>query len=168
MAILSLAVLVIGVTVAGIADVRTRRIPNALTGTLAVAAVASSVPFGWWSVFLTIALMSFVFVAGTFAFSLRLFGGGDVKLLVACCGLAGIHGAATLMFYTFLAGGIVAIVEACRARRLSSVLVGTVRIATHGVTPARATTVPYGLAIAIGSIAYALSVSAFPALRFPL
>ena len=162
------ASLTLGVTIAALADLRTRRIPNVLTGTLAALAAILCIPGGWTIVASTFATMIVVFVLGTIAFSCGWFGGGDVKLLAASCGLAGLHGAPTLVFYTILAGGVLALVEAARRGRLARVVFGTMRIATHRLAPTSGTYIPYAIAIAAGTYVYVLTLSILPALRFPL
>jgi prepilin peptidase CpaA len=168
MSILISSVLVVGVLIAAFADVRTRRIPNLLTGTLAAVAIAANVPNGVTSVAIAALVMLAAFAAGTVAFSLGWFGGGDVKLLAACCGFAGFPGSIELILYTLIAGGIVSLVEAARQRRLRVLLAGVYQ-ATLGVAPAGQVTVPYGVAIATGACTYALStISIFHSLRLPL
>jgi prepilin peptidase CpaA len=164
----TLIVLVVGVCIAAYADLRSRRIPNLLTGTLAAAAIVLSIPGGWMSVAMAVLVMLAAFVLGTLAFSFGWFGGGDVKLLAACCGFAGFPHALDLVLYTFMAGGIVTIIEAAGKKRLRTVLFGTYH-ATLGLPQASVLSVPYGLAIAIGACTYALSsLTPLHFLRLPL
>ncbi len=168
MSVFTLSVLVAGAMVAAYTDLRTRRISNLLTGAMAVAALGLSVPDGITSVATAALVMLVAFMVGTFAFSLGWFGGGDVKLLAACCGLARYPGALELVLYTFLAGGAVTLVDIARRRQLRSTLFGVYQIA-GGVEPASTPGVPYGIAIAAGTCAYALStLSAFHFLRLPI
>lgn len=152
--------MVAGVLLAAAADVRTRRIPNGLTGTLAAIAIAASVSGGLPGILSTLLVMLVAFGLGTFAFHLGWFGGGDVKLLAACCGFAGFPGSIELILLTLIAGGVVAIVSAMRQRRLRSVLLGAYHITT-GIAPEKSqgVTVPYGVAIAAGACIYALSTT---------
>jgi prepilin peptidase CpaA len=152
--------MVAGVLLAAAADVRTRRIPNALTGTLAALAIAVHVPDGLPSVGVTLLVMLAAFTLGVFAFQLGWFGGGDVKLFAGCCGFAGFPGSIELLLLTLIAGGVVAIVSAARQHRLRSLLRGAYHIST-GIAPEKGqgTTVPYGVAIAAGACIYALSTS---------
>ena len=164
MGLFALMTLVVGVTIAAYADVRTRRIPNLLTGALAAIALFVGASGGLPVIATTLLLMTAVFFAGTAAFKLGWFGGGDVKLLTACCGLAGPGGSVEVIIYTLFAGGILAVAESARQRRLREVLVGAFNSATRGIAPSSRTSVPYGLAIAAGSIAYVLST--FPQFHF--
>jgi prepilin peptidase CpaA len=104
------------------------------------------------------------FLLGSVAFSLGWFGGGDVKLLAACCGIASWPGALSLILFTLIAGGIVSVVEAAVRGRLRAVLFSTVRTALTNV-PGERLFVPYAVAIAIGSGAYVLSMTVAPFLR---
>ncbi|GAC1533673.1 MAG: hypothetical protein NVS2B17_01660 [Candidatus Velthaea sp.] len=162
---ISLMLAIVGI--AAFRDLRTRRIPNILTGTLAVIAVAAHASDGVGALTATIGLMLAAFVTGWFAFSLGWFGGGDVKLLAGCCGVAGVSGWLTLVAYTFVAGAAVSLIEAARERRLGALLRSTAML-TAGVGADKTTTLPYGLAIAAGASAFALSVSVLPALRIHL
>jgi prepilin peptidase CpaA len=156
----ALMIMVVGVLLAAAADVRTRRIPNALTGTLAALAIAASVAGGLSGIFSTLLVMLAAFGLGTFAFHLGWFGGGDVKLLAACCGFAGFPGSVELLLLTLIAGGMVAIVSAARQRRLRSVLLGAYRITTGiAAEKGQTATVPYAVAIAAGACVYALSTT---------
>ncbi len=111
--------------------------------------------------------MIVTFAMGTIAFSLGWFGGGDVKLLAACCGVAGFPGWTTLLFFTLLAGGVVAVVEATHRGRLRAVLRSTLTAAMTNVATERLD-MPYAIAIAIGAGAYVLSATAAPFMRLPL
>jgi prepilin peptidase CpaA len=164
----TLTVMIVGAMVAAYTDARTRRIPNLLTGALAAIAILASATGGLTQVAMTALVMLVAFLLGTLAFSLGWFGGGDVKLFAACCGLAGFPGAVSVVLYTFLAGGFLCIAVAIRRRRLVSVLASTLALARSGLQPAERLTVPYGIAIAFGAATYALSLSAVPFLRLHL
>jgi prepilin peptidase CpaA len=145
-------------------DVRTRRVPNAITGGLAAVALALHALQGFGSVTVALAVMVAVFALGTVAFSFGWFGGGDVKLLAACCGVASWPGALSLVLFTIIAGGLVSIVEAAMRGRLRAVLLSTARTALTNV-PTERLFVPYAVAIAIGAGAYVLSITVAPFLR---
>ena len=164
MGLFALTTLVVGVIVAAYADVRTRRIPNLLSGALAAIALVVGATGGLASISTTVAVMTAMFFVGMLAFKVGWFGGGDVKLLTACCGLAGPTGSVEIIFYTLFAGGILAVVESARQRRLREVLVGVFYSATRKIAPSSRTTVPYGIAIAAGTFAYVLST--FPQFHF--
>jgi len=158
----------LAITCAGAAiDVRARRIPNLLTGAAALAAIALHAPLGVTAVMVSLATMLLAFVVGSVAFSAGWLGGGDVKLIAACCGLVGSSGAVWLVLEILLAGAIVVLVSAAARGRLLAVVRSTTAIATRGAAPVENHTVPYAVAIFAGSIVYAVS-TVTPALRFPL
>jgi prepilin peptidase CpaA len=102
-----------------------------------------------------------VFVAGTVLFAWGWFGGGDVKLLSACAGVVGSHHLLPFLLDVAIAGGLLALVEAARQRRLRTLFVSTA-YAASGHRPAGALQLPYGIAIAAGALAYALPLLASP------
>ncbi|HEY0613666.1 MAG TPA: A24 family peptidase [Candidatus Elarobacter sp.] len=146
-------------------DVRSRRIPNALTGFAALAAVAVHAPAGLGPVALSLAAMAGAFLLGSVAFSAGWFGGGDVKLLAGCCGLAGIPGAPSLALDVLVAGALLALATALAQGRLVTLVRSTAAVAAHGA-PSSGTTLPYAVAIAAGTAFYVFSPIA--ALRLPL
>ncbi|MFN2459235.1 MAG: prepilin peptidase [Candidatus Velthaea sp.] len=152
--------------VAAAIDVRVRRIPNALTGGLAVAGIALHVPQGVSPTVLAVAAMLAAFVAGSLAFSAGWFGGGDVKLIAACCAVAGFPGSGALVLEILAAGAVLALVWAAAGGRLFSLVRSTTAVALRGA-PLESNTLPYGVAIAAGSIFYTAS-SLVPALRLPV
>jgi prepilin peptidase CpaA len=145
-------------------DLRTRRVPNAITGGLAAVALALHALQGPESIAIALGVMVAVFMLGTVAFSFGWFGGGDVKLLAACCGVASWPGALSLIVFTLIAGGIVCVVEAAMRGRLRALLLSTARTAFTNV-PSERLVVPYAVAIAMGAGAYVLSITVAPFLR---
>ena len=133
-------------------DVRTHRIPNALTGFTALAALALALFAGPFAVLTCILAMAAAFAAGSIAFSAGWFGGGDVKLIAACCGLAGFPGAVSLVLFILIAGAVLALVTAASRRRHQR---------EHGA-PTAQVPLPYAVAIAGGSIAFVATVLVRP------
>jgi prepilin peptidase CpaA len=153
-----------GLAVATAVDIRTRRIPNELTATMAglgvglSAAGVSGVSL-WASMFgfvLGLALMMPGHVLGAT-------GAGDVKLMAAVGALIGPAHVVSAFLFTAVAGGVLAVIVAARRRRLSVTLAGTgkliagspeakevIRAAPPGSQFA------YGPAIAIGSVLAAI------------
>jgi prepilin peptidase CpaA len=156
-------VLLVATLAAAVTDIRARRIPNVLTAATAVLAVAVHLPDGVGPELAAIATMIAAFVLGSFAYSAGWFGGGDVKLIAACCGVAGFPAAFPLVLDILVAGGVLALVAAAANGRLVALVRSTVSVATHGAATER-TTLPYGVAIAAGSVVYAVSTLA-PSLR---
>lgn len=163
----ALIVLVAGTLAAAAIDLRSRRIPNVLTGSMAVAAVVIQLFNGPTALLLAIAAMIAAFALGTLAFSAGWFGGGDVKLIAATCGLVGYPGSISLVLFILVGGAVLALAEVARQRRIVSFVRNAVAVATTGSAPETPTVLPYGVAIAGGSIVYAIS-TLVPALRLPL
>lgn len=162
----SAIVLILVTCTAAAFDLRTRRIPNALTGAAALAALAVHVPAGAPAVLLALAAMIGAILVGSVAFSAGWFGGGDVKLIAGCCGLAGFPGAISLVLYVLIAGALLAVVTALARGRFVALVRSSAAVAAHGA-PVQAAALPYAVAIAGGSIAYVVS-STIPVLRLPL
>ena len=161
----------LAIVVAGIGaaiDVRTRRIPNALTFGGAIAA------FGYFGV--TAGLGGLGHGAAGWATGIGLFlpifliggmGAGDVKLLGAVGAWLGPQGALYGALYSVLAGGVLALIVAVRHRYLKHALhnvwslIGFWRVA--GIKPAPGMTLhdatgprlAYGVAILAGTVAAA-------------
>jgi prepilin peptidase CpaA len=163
---LATAVLIAATLCAAAIDVRVRRIPNVLTGALAIVALAIHMTQGPISLLLTLAAMCAAFALGTLAFSAGWFGGGDVKLIVGCCGLVGLPGSVTLVLEILVSGALLALVTAALRGRLVTLLRSTAAIAMHGGSSENAP-LPYGVAIAAGSLAYVVTTSLLD-LRLPV
>ena len=156
---LAFAALASGVLTATIVDIRSRRIPNALTATMAgvgiglAAAGVSGVSLG-------------ASMAG-FALGLALMlpghaigatGAGDVKLMAAVGAIVGPALVVSAFLFTAIAGGVLAVAVALRRRRLGATLAGTGRLiaarpdAGQDIRSAGSNRFAYGPAIAIGSM----------------
>jgi prepilin peptidase CpaA len=155
-----LAVLILGVGAGAFIDLRTRRVPNALTMTLASIGIAcaaggiSGLSVGasvlGLAVGLCLMLPGYLFGAT---------GAGDVKLLAAAGALLGPAHIGLAFFYTALAGGALALLVARRRRRLALTLEGTGRLIATGAAnaaviehPAANNRFAYAPAIAVGSV----------------
>lgn len=93
-------------TLAALIDLRERRIPNWLTGSIAalypIYVLASPLPVTWLG---ALAAASAVFLFGLVLFGRQLIGGGDVKLIAAMTLWAGLDHLALFALVTSLAGG---------------------------------------------------------------
>jgi prepilin peptidase CpaA len=163
---LVLIVLVAGTLGAAIVDIRTRRIPNALTATMAVAALALHIADGVTAMLVVVAVMAGSFALGAVAFSAGWFGGGDVKLIAAACGLVSYPLCISLVCFILVAGAVLALAQAARHRRVGALVRNATLLAATGVSPEAPTLLPYGVAIAGGSAVLAGSTF-FPTLRLP-
>lgn len=153
-----------GALAATVMDLRTRRIPNVLTGSMAAVGVGLAAA-GWSGISVGASLAGMV--AGLLLMipghALGATGAGDVKLMAAIGAVVGIPLVVKAFLFTALAGGVLAIAVALRRRRLRTTLSGTSRlIASPGGArqeiqgAAKASRFAYGPAIAIGSLAAAL------------
>jgi prepilin peptidase CpaA len=160
----SFAVLAAGLLVATVVDLRTRRIPNILTGGM-VSAGLGLAAFGIGGISVGAAVLGCVIglVLMLPGFALGATGAGDVKLMAAVGSLLGPLGVIYAVLYTAIVGGMLAVIVSLERRRLGAALAGTGRmIASPGdvkseiasATPA--SRFAYGPAIAAGSIIAAL------------
>jgi prepilin peptidase CpaA len=162
---------------AGLIDVRERRIPNWLTGGVAALyplyLLASPMPIAWLG---ALGIAAAVFLFGLVLFARQLIGGGDVKLIAATTLWAGPEHVALFALVTSLAGGGLAL-GSLWYRRWHGVIdahlaalgwnlapAGRARQAETPVTQAgdgtasasiepTPLTLPYGVAIAAGGLA---------------
>ncbi len=158
------AALAAGLLVATVIDIRTRRIPNALTATMSGAGIGFAAA-GISGISLGAAALGFVigFALMLPGHALGATGAGDVKLMAAVGAIVGPLVVVNAVLFTAIAGGVLALIVAVRRRRLSATLAGTARLiaaptdAKREVQAAQpASRFAYGPAIAIGSILAAL------------
>lgn len=162
---LALAVICVAMSLAAVIDLRTRRVPNALTGALAVTGVGFAAaelgPIGLGGA-LVGCLLGFAFMLPGHVFGAT--GAGDVKLFAAAGAMLGPSTTVQAFIYTALAGGVLALAVAVRRRRLQRTLGSTARLVAHGSAAVDAIESPevdnrfaYAPAIAIGVVLATLS-----------
>jgi len=158
------AAIAIGMVVATVVDIRTRRIPNELTAAMAGVGVGlsatgvSGVPL--WASALGFAVGLLLMMPGHV---LGATGAGDVKLMAAVGAILGPTMVVKAFLFTAIAGGVLAILVAIRRRRLTATLTSTGQLVA-GSTGTRellrsapaASRFAYGPAIAAGTIVAAL------------
>lgn len=131
--VLVLACVAFGTGTAAVVDLRTRRVPNMLTASLAAAgfgiAVAGLGRVGISAALLGCLLGLVVMLPGHIVGAT---GAGDVKLLAAAGALLGPVDTLYAFLYTAIAGGALALVVAIRRRRLQHTLDATARLVLHG------------------------------------
>jgi prepilin peptidase CpaA len=146
-------------------DIRSRRIPNRLTGPAVLLGLLLHLGIdGWRGVLTSLAaalLCGSVFLIFYIAGGM---GAGDVKLIAAVSCLAGLPNTPYLLVLTSLAGGVMAIALALYRGQLRQTLFNVSHLASHhvqsGLKPHPELNVrsmstlrlPYGLAIALGSV----------------
>lgn len=161
-----LATLVAGTGLGALIDLRTRRVPNAVTGALAVAGCGLAIG-GWSGVTVGASLLGLglglVLMLPAHVFGAT--GAGDVKLFAAVGAVVGVDHVVRAFLYALVAGGVLALVVAAVRRNLRQTLAGTARLlATGGGAaadiehPARHNRFAYAPAIAVGAVLAALGV----------
>lgn len=112
-------------------DLRTRRIPNWLTGAGVVLAIGLAAASGDLLGAVAGGMLAFAIGMVIAALARGAFGGGDVKLMAYAGAAVGLGGVVPFLFWMSLAGGLFALVALAVHRR-------------------RGVTMPYGPAIAAG------------------
>ncbi len=117
--LIPMAVIVAGTGAGAVIDLRTRRVPNALTMSLAGAGVALAAS-GFGRVGVAAALTGCLVGLSLMlpGHVLGATGAGDVKLLAAAGTLLGPTGTLWAFVFTTIAGGAIALIVAARRRRL--------------------------------------------------
>jgi prepilin peptidase CpaA len=157
----------LAVAVVGAAnDVRGARIPNWLTYSgLGSALAVRCVVLGW--VGFKGGVSGLLLAGGIFYFLFLLggMGGGDVKLMAAVGAWAGTKQAEAILVSSAIAGGILAVWYVLAERQLGRTLLNTLALAQHHLTSGLrphpvfnigqpgTVRVPYGLAVAVGTLA---------------
>jgi prepilin peptidase CpaA len=149
-----------GLVIATVTDIRSRRIPNELTGAMAVAglglAMTGTSGITVWASVAGLLLGLLLMLPGHL---LGATGAGDLKLMAAVGAIVGPATVFTAFICTCLAGGVLALVVATKRRRLQETMTRTGRlIAAPGAAPeaikgaGAASRFAYGPAIAAGSL----------------
>jgi prepilin peptidase CpaA len=156
----SFAALVAGVAAATVIDIRTRRIPNELTASLATIGIGlAAMGMSGLSVWMSLAGLAVGLALMMPGHLIGATGAGDVKLMAAVGAVLGPATVVTAFLLTAVAGGVLAVAVALRRRRLTATLEGTKRlIQAPSEAPNEISAAPashrfaYGPAIAIGSV----------------
>ncbi len=157
-------VLAAGLGAATAVDIRSRRIPNSVTVTMAGAGVAFAAA-GLSGLSLGAAVLGLVVGLAVMlpGHALGATGAGDVKLMAAVGSLLGPATVVNAFVFTAVAGGVLAIAVALWRRQFAEMLAGTARLVVAPAaagneirTAPRSRRFAYGPAIAIGSLIAAL------------
>jgi prepilin peptidase CpaA len=157
-------------TIASISDVRSRRIPNWLTGSLVLAALVLHAFNGLKPLGVSLLVMAVITIAGTLAYARGGIGGGDIKLAIAGSGMVSYPLCVPFLIYTAIGGGLLALLFLLlngKARVSFSQVVMNTAGGMQGA-PAQCATLPYALAFEFGVIMVALSQSVAPFLRISI
>jgi prepilin peptidase CpaA len=145
--------------ISGYTEIKSRRIPNWLTYSAAICALAGSLVTGGPDVFIRSLLGAVFGLAIFFPFCVAgAVGGGDLKLMTAVGAVVGSSMVWWVLYYTVVAGGVMALLILIWSRqfidgvrRTMKLLVG-VRAEARPEGLRKRLTVPYGIAIAIGTV----------------
>ena len=170
------AVVVVAAAVAATIDVRSHRIPNALTGPLLLCGMIWSLAVaGWGGLGDSLAGMFVVGVPFIVMWLMQAGGAGDAKMMMALGAWLGVRNGSAVLLGVALAGGVVALLYALMRRQMLStatnvlVMVGSALFLVKGggtfaqrreVLPAfkGPDAIPYGVAIFMGTCVAAVAV----------
>ena len=161
-----MTVVFVGVMVgAAILDLRSRRIPNALTVTGVVAGLVFRAPLGFDAVVGGLLGIGLALLLTAPMFAIGALGGGDLKLLAAAGAFMGPRQLVGACLLIALLGGVVALAEAIRKGALRALLLNVFYMMSRWWSPDRRNlaptlvppvrmTIPYGVPIAVGALAW--------------
>lgn len=149
-------------------DIRSRRIPNALVFPGAVAGILLNFllphEMGGLGILASLAGLGVGLVLLLPLYLLRAMGAGDVKLMAMTGAFLGVQSTISAMLYVLLAGGVLALMVAGYRGKLRKLLQSLkmmllIRLAgssmgNHPVPDVNLPSLPYGVAIAVGTAAY--------------
>lgn len=161
-----LATLAAGVGGGALIDLRTRRIPNPLTVTLAATGIAcAATGVSGLSVGASLAGFALGLLLMLPGHLVGATGAGDVKLFAAIGALIGPAHIGVAFLYTAIAGGVLALMVAARRRRLGKTIDAAARLVATGAANAADIESPlannrfaYAPAIAVGTLLAALGL----------
>jgi prepilin peptidase CpaA len=116
--LLETAIVAVVCVAAAAVDLRTRRIPNALTLPAIVSGLALAGLSGWKSLAVRLGAVAVVLCVAIALHAFGVWGGGDGKLVAAVAALEGLMFVAEAMVWIFLIGGLVALYLLIRKRSL--------------------------------------------------
>jgi len=160
---ITVAAIVAGGVASTAIDLRTRRIPNVLTGATALVGLAAAASgLGAVTVPQALAGLAVGLLVMLPGHVIGATGAGDVKLFAALGTLLGPGGALLAFFYTALAGGAIALGVALHRRLLRDTVARAATLVTTGglnageIETIQVNRFAYAPAIAIGALAVAL------------
>jgi prepilin peptidase CpaA len=164
---LAICLALAGTLVASLFDLRSRRIPNALTAALAVSALVVHAFNGPAAVLTSLAVMAVLTLGGALVYARGGIGGGDVKLAIAASGMLSFPLCLSFLLYSAIGGGLLAVLFLIFRPQARPALSRAMLMAAGAAPAAGVTrvTLPYALAFAFGAGAVAIAQSVAPLLR---
>jgi prepilin peptidase CpaA len=151
--------------IAAVFDIKSRRVPNLLTGPALLIAMGLHLSLDGWHGLVNATIAAVICGAIFFVFYLAGgMGAGDVKLIAAAGCFAGVHDVASLLIFTSLTGGLMAVGLMYWRGRMRETLTNVTSILNHhlqqGLAPHPQIHVrneyqlrlPYAIAIACGCL----------------
>lgn len=144
-------------------DVRYRRIPNIIVlGTLLCGLIVNTAMGGWSGFLSSIAGCAIAFIPMFFLHAFGAMGAGDVKLFASIGSVVGLKLVLPTFVIVALVGGLLALYTMVRAGSVRTTMYGVFRLVVgllpgwemprFSMPPDRRHTIPYGVAITVGSI----------------
>ncbi len=150
--IVTLAVMPTLTIVAGLKDITSMTIPNWISAALVIAffpaALAVGLPPLTILLHVGVGIAALVIVMALFA--LRVFGGGDAKLLAATCLWMGLTGSGPFVLWTAVIGGLLGLVLILARRHAQPLVIAAPNWVGTLMEPKG--DIPYGVAIAAGAL----------------
>jgi prepilin peptidase CpaA len=151
--------------VGAVKDLRGRRIPNLLTYSGLLSGLAVRLAVSGWPA-LKGGAVGVLLAGGIFfvLFALGSVGGGDVKLMAAVGAWAGVAQVVTILLAASIFGGVMAAICVLSRKQVRQTILNTVELIRHHLTSglqphpalnvrqAGSLRIPYGLAIAMGTL----------------
>jgi prepilin peptidase CpaA len=142
--------------IAAAADVAQRTVPNWISVVIAISGIAAQVNGGGWrtaaiSAAVALALGALLVIP----WSMRLLGGGDLKLAVGAAAWMGLERILPFLLATALAGGVLAIpfLKSLTAIGRELLIAASLRRVGEGALSPTERKVPFAVAIAVGAVA---------------
>jgi|SRR5579863_172752 prepilin peptidase CpaA len=171
MSLIAIWLTLAGTFAASYCDVRSRRIPNAITGSLVVAAMIVHAFFGLWPLLQCLGVIAVMTVGGYLVYSRGGIGAGDIKLAIAGSAMLGYPLCVPFLIYTGIAGGFIALIfllARASSRATLSHSVFMTLAGAPGISTDKREKLPYAVAFALGAVLVALSQSYAPFLRITI
>lgn len=148
----TLAVMPALTIVAGLKDITSMTIPNWISAALVIgffpAALAVGLP--WMALLTHVGVGVAALLVAMLLFALRVFGGGDAKLMAATCLWMGLAGTGPFVLWTAVIGGLFGLVLILARQHVQPLVAGAPNWVGTLMKPKG--DIPYGVAIAAGAL----------------